>query len=153
MRLLRAGPDWFVQTEREWSLEAVPLALAANQRLDSVLPTGDDARQWLRAHNAVQIQWHAHPVNATRERSGEPSINGLWLHGGGRWQTLQPIPFKHIVAREPALRGAAGAASATASASLDELPIDGALLVWDDAYAPQRREDCSPMRSRPRRGC
>jgi hypothetical protein len=140
-RLLRAGSAWFLQTEKDWSLATVPLAVAADQRLDRVLPTGDDARLWLRAHNAVQIQWHAHPLNEARERSGEATINGIWLHGGGRWQTLPPIRFTQVVSREAALRGAAGAASAAASPVLDAAPIDGALVIWDDAYAPQRRED------------
>lgn len=140
-RLLRAGSHWFLQTEKAWSLAAVPLAVAADQRLDTVLPTGEDAQLWLRAHNAVQIQWHVHPLNEARERSGEASINGLWLHGGGRWQTLPPIRFVQVVSREAALRGAAGAASAAASPTPDAAPIDGALVVWDDAYAPQRRGD------------
>jgi hypothetical protein len=140
-QLQRADAHWFLLTERAWALSAMPLAAAAHQRLDTVLPAGADSPLWMRAHNEVQMSWHEHPVNEARESRGEAAINGLWLHGGGRWQPLAPLAYTRVNASDPALRGAALAAGATVSASVTERPADRALVVWDDAFGPYQRED------------
>lgn len=132
-RVTRHGGHWFLRTDRPWSLEAAPLDATEGESLAERLPTGPDAGRWSRLLNEIQMSWHVHPVNEEREGSGRPAINSLWLHGGGRWQSLPPIDFASIHADSPALRGAAAAAGA-AVAEPDATPLDRALIVWEDAF-------------------
>lgn len=133
-----AGDRWFLQSEHDWMIDAAPLAAVIEAPV--ALPAGNDAQIWNRLHNEIQMAWHAHAVNQTRETDRLPTINGVWLHGGGRWQSLPPIAYTHVFADEPEWRGAAQAAGA-GSAPLDTKVADDALLVIDAAWLPKRRED------------
>lgn len=137
-RFVSAGHGWFLQSEHDWEIHAAPLAAVVEAPV--ALPTGADARTWNRLHNEIQMAWHAHAVNQTRETDRLPSINGIWLHGGGQWQPLPPISYAHVFSDEPALQGAAQAAGALA-APLNADVVNNALLVLDDAVLPKRRED------------
>lgn len=140
-RLLRAASNWFLRSTHPWVLDAWPMPSAAGTTLGTDLPSSDDALRWTRVHNEIQMCWHEHAVNAAREARGAPTIDGLWLHGGGRWQPLAPIAYTRVVAASPALRGAAAAASVPATDALDAPPVEGALLVWDDADHPRDAQD------------
>jgi hypothetical protein len=125
---------------QSWSLRPPPLTAMAGAPLP--LPDADsaDALQWSRLHNAIQMRWHAHPVNDAREARGFPAVNGLWLHGGGTWKTLSRMPWLRIHSSRAELRGAALAAGLQAGA-LDSAPDCDALLVWDDALRARLNAD------------
>jgi hypothetical protein len=115
---------WFMSFDPPWSLAAVPLAGALGRSVQDLLPTGDDAPRWRRLLNEIQMRWHALPLNERREAEGRPTINGLWLHGGGTWQPLASRPFAALATADPVLRGwalASGVAPA-ALAGEDEMP-------------------------------
>ena len=133
-----AGDRWFLQSDHDWMIDAAPLAAVIEAPV--ALPAGTDAQIWNRLHNEIQMAWHAHAVNQSRETDGLPTINGIWLHGGGRWQSLPPIAYTHVFSDKPEWRGAAQAAGAN-GAPLNANPVDDALLVVDDAWLPKRRED------------
>ena len=132
------GDRWFLQSEHDWMIDAAPLAAVIEAPV--ALPAGTDAQIWNRLHNEIQMAWHAHALNQTRETDRLPTINGIWLHGGGRWQSLPPIAYEHVLCDEPEWRGAAQAAGA-GSAPLSAKVVNEALLVIDDAWLPKRRED------------
>lgn len=114
--LRRRGAQWFLHTATPWSLRPVPLDAMLGTPFS--LPAADDpadARRWARLHNAVQMNWHQHPVNTGREAHGTPPVNALWLHGGGRWAALPALRWSRVYSDGPGLRGAARAAGATAS--------------------------------------
>lgn len=119
-------------------IDAAPLAAVIEAPV--ALPAGTDAQIWNRLHNEIQMAWHAHALNETRETDRLPTINGIWLHGGGRWQPLPPIAYTHVFSDDPEWRGAAQAAGA-GSAPLNANVVNQALLVIDDAWLPKRRED------------
>lgn len=137
-KFVGAGDRWFLHSEHDWTIDAAPLAAVIEAPV--TLPAGTDAQIWNRLHNEIQMAWHAHAVNQTRETDRLPTINGIWLHGGGRWQPLPPIAYTHVFSDEPEWRGAAQAAGA-GSAPLGTKVADDALLVIDDAWLPKRRED------------
>jgi len=138
--LRRSGRAWFLSCARAWSMRPRPLAAMIGAALP--LPAADepDALHWNRLHNAIQMNWHPHPVNQARESSGRLAVNGLWLHGGGRWTPLARLRWPHVHSRDAALRGAADAAGAAVAAA-DDMPRADALLVWDDALPARARGD------------
>jgi hypothetical protein len=139
-RFSRADHHWFLQTEQPWSIETVPLDVVSGDSVTAHLPRGRDAGHWGRLLNEIQMAWHAHEINERREASGRPTINSLWLHGGGIWQSLPSIRYTQVQAEAPAWRGAAMAAGVPAIPP-GSTPIDNALLIWDDAFAPAKRFD------------
>lgn len=136
---------WFLQVDPSWQLDTVPLAAAIGRNVHEVLPTGADAARWRKLLTEIQMRWHVHPANATREARGAPTVNALWLHGGGVWRPLPRAPFAALLSDDPVLRGwglAAGlapaallAADATPNAKAD------ALSVWDGLQASAAVED------------
>jgi len=63
--------------------ETTPLHLACRRSLFDVQPQSKGAINWMRLQNELQMVLHAHPVNAAREATGKPTINGVWFWGGG----------------------------------------------------------------------
>jgi hypothetical protein len=144
-RFERAGDRWFLITPADWQLETVPLEAAWRSALQDVLPAGRDAQQWSRLLNEIQMAWHQHPVNEAREARGEATINSVWLHGGGAWAKLPPLPFSVVSSDVPELRGAADAAGVPTIDGEASWP-DGALVVWTDALAARALHDWSTWR-------
>jgi hypothetical protein len=130
--LRRVGSEWFMMSAQHWLLRPPPLTAMAGAPLP--LPDADsaDALRWSRLHNAIQMRWHAHPVNEEREARGLPIVNGLWLHGGGTWKPLSRMSWPRVHSNRPDLRGAAHAAGAQAGTH-NTVPDGDALLVWDNA--------------------
>ena len=144
-RLERLGDRWFLRSARRWTFSAQSLAAAIGRPVELPARENDDALAWSRLHNAIQMSWHDHPVNLARDARGQPTISGLWLHGGGMYRSLPALRWSQVVSDQPGLRGAARAAGA-AAAPLDGPLIDRALIVWDDALLPSRLQDWSRWR-------
>lgn len=95
--LAAAGATLDMGTPERWYLGDPALAplltsepeRALGRNVDIWLPTvqadadAAPARRWRKLHNEVQMIWHMHPVNREREARGAPTINALWLYGGG----------------------------------------------------------------------
>jgi hypothetical protein len=60
-----------------------PLHRVQGQGVDGYLPSGPDARAWMRWQNEAQMLFFQHPVNRARETAGRPTIGGVWTWGGG----------------------------------------------------------------------
>jgi len=91
----------------------------------------------------IQMLLHAHPVNEAREVRGEPTINGLWLWGGGAAPKDVQSRWQSVTADDPVALGLAQAAKsrgralpASADAWLERLPEDGRQLLLLDALRP-----------------
>ena len=74
---------WFVRADDWHGLRTTTPDAAVGHNIDVWLPAGEHARAWRKLHNEVQMLWHGHPLNETRELHGQPRINALWLWGGG----------------------------------------------------------------------
>lgn len=85
LRLEAPRPErWYLRCDRAPTLRTASLIRAAGRDINPLLPTGADARRWNALLTEVQMLFHDHPVNQTREAAGRPLINGLWVWGGGR---------------------------------------------------------------------
>ena len=93
--------------------------------MDGFLPTGPDARTWMRWQNEAQMLFFQHPVNRARETAGRPTISGVWTWGGGCLPQVPDGPSLTI-ADHPLAVGLARASGGHAL-GLDALagPLDG----------------------------
>jgi hypothetical protein len=74
---------WLLQLPHRPRLTTHPLAAALDQSVPAGWLEGEDAEQFLRFANSLQMALHQHPLNREREQADQLPINGLWLWGGG----------------------------------------------------------------------
>jgi hypothetical protein len=95
-RLRAAHPTrWQLRLPAPPEILTTPLRQVVGRDIHPFLPTGPDARQWHGLINELQMLLHQSPVNRAREARGEPTVNSLWLWGGG---TLPPPPRRAFAA-------------------------------------------------------
>ncbi len=73
---------WFLRADDWAELKTASLDAASGHNMEIWLASGAQARAWRRLQNEIQMVWHAHPVNQSREEHGERTINSVWLHSG-----------------------------------------------------------------------
>ena len=73
---------WFLRADAWAGLRTCTPAAASGHNVDIWLPRGPGERDWRRLHNEVQMLWHQHPANDSRDGRGLPRINALWLWAG-----------------------------------------------------------------------
>jgi hypothetical protein len=73
---------WFLRADAWSGLRTCSPDVACGHNIDVWLPRGQGERDWRRLHNEVQMLWHTHTLNETREQHGKRRINALWLWGG-----------------------------------------------------------------------
>ena len=74
---------WYLSLARAPALATHALPDVAGKDIDRYLPAGDDSLRWHRRLNEIQMLLHAHPVNEARVARNQPTINSVWLWGGG----------------------------------------------------------------------
>jgi len=84
---------WYLRLSAAPHLVTTALSVATGRDVRQVAPTGEDARAWRRVLNEAQMLLFDHPVNRAREALGAPSVNSLWLWGGGT------LPARQATAR------------------------------------------------------
>lgn len=83
-------PDcWYLQLLDMPDMHTTPLSNVVGHDIYSALPAGKDGKKWHTILNELQIMLHTSTVNVEREAKGLPTINSLWLWGGGRLPTLK----------------------------------------------------------------
>jgi hypothetical protein len=76
------------------------------QSVEAALPTGPDAVGLRRLMTEVQMWLHDHAVNEQRARRGEPTVNALWIWGGGGDLPAQPaVNLPTLATKDPFLVG------------------------------------------------
>lgn len=77
-----APQRWYLEAAEGLELPPLPpLSVAAGRQLNSLMP---DSSTLSRLMNELQMVLHNHPVNQEREEQRRPTLNGLWLWGGGK---------------------------------------------------------------------
>jgi len=132
---------WYLRLGRTPVLVTHSVNEVAGRDVKGYLPEGADALAWHRVFNEAQMLLHDHAVNQAREERGEPTVNSVWLWGGGRRQRTRGRPFD-AVWTDDALTAAL---AARAAAAAEVLPTDataffakaaaGAHLIVLDAAA------------------
>jgi hypothetical protein len=132
--------QWCLRTAGEGALEALPPIELAGQEVDAALPRGAAAARWLALMNEIQMVLHEHPLNAERERRGDPPINSVWLWGAGRLPAAAEAPWRSVTADDALAAGLARMAGihqqalpADAGEWLQGAPHEGRHLVVLDS--------------------
>lgn len=88
---------WYLRVPEKPSILTTPLREVDGKPIHDKLPQGDDALQWHRVLNEMQMLLHASPVNQVRQEGGVLPVNGVWLWGSGvlpevtateQWQSI-----------------------------------------------------------------
>ncbi len=110
------------------------------------MPKGAGDRAWRKIQNEVQMHWHTHPVNATREAHGHKPVNSLWLWGGASASaTLPPAPYRQAF-NFPDWMNALGSlcdqhTNARAADDVLATTTENSLVVLDTLIEPAFTED------------
>ncbi|WMW82464.1 hypothetical protein RF679_09345 [Undibacterium cyanobacteriorum] len=81
--LIFASPSmWFLRADTWRELQTASLDAAAGHNMDIWMPEGEQARNWRKLQNEIQMAWHNHAANLERENVGLVPINSVWIHGG-----------------------------------------------------------------------
>lgn len=83
-------PDrWYLQLIDAPDMLTTPVSSVAGRNIYPAMPAGKDGKKWHTVLTELQIMLHTSTVNVAREAKGLPTINSLWLWGGGRLPTLK----------------------------------------------------------------
>ena len=96
---------WEIQLSQPAALDTRPLPDCVGLPVDARLPGGNDGRAWRAMLLEAQTVLHQHPINQTREQQGRPTINSLWIWGGGSLPVLHRPALDEIWCRSPILSG------------------------------------------------
>lgn len=153
---------WYIRTAAASRVRMTPLRAVAGEDVKPFQPQGEDALQWQRLSNEIQMLLHSHPVNRAREERGLHPINSLWLWGGGKPAPLRPEldvaggddGLSALIARAAAVPFAPALQDMLAGGGRKGLWVAGAasaawqcadLYAWRDAVADVERAVAQPL--------
>ena len=82
---------WFLRASEWTGLQTSTMDAACGHNIDIWMPKGTGERAWRKLQNAIQMEWHAHPVNESRAARGAKPVNSVWLWGGGAPDAAMPV--------------------------------------------------------------
>jgi hypothetical protein len=112
---------WYLRQPSPVELHCASLREATGRNINTLLPTGSDARRFHSLFNEAQMLLFAHPMNETRETAGQLPINSVWFWGGGKMPTIKRPPITGLWATDHLARGLARLASVPTA----DLPANG----------------------------
>lgn len=145
---------WFIRADAWHELRTATPDMACQRNLAHWMPEGDGEAAWRKLLNTIQMTWHAHPVNAERIQRGLPSINSLWLWGGGsgampNFPAILPYTAAYRFAGRMEAYGQffpENDTNSTAESILKNPPEHG-LVLLDDLIAPALAGDWHEWRN------
>ena len=150
---------WYLRLPGHPQIATRTLFEALGKDINPLLPAGPEALKWHRMTNEIQMLLHAHAVNEARDERGEPTINSIWLWGGGVWPEVSSGGFHAVWSADPLAHGlaqgaglSAAQAPDTAAQWLEQMAQNGGehhhLIVFDQLMLPARHGDLAPWRER-----
>jgi hypothetical protein len=103
-----ASPErWYLDTTKASAIFH-PLSDVVGRPVALFAPEGEQAREWNRIANEIQVVMHAHPVNQARVAQGLQEANALWFWGQDSGQALsRQLPAERFISTDPLVRGLA----------------------------------------------
>lgn len=84
-RIEVAAPTrWYLHVPEKPQIRTWNLSQVSGHPVGRFLPEGQQAKQWHRVMNEVQMILHASEVNRGRQANGQRTISSLWFWGGGQ---------------------------------------------------------------------
>lgn len=112
LRLEAPVPErWYLKAQQPPRIRTRPLADVVGRGIERSYIRGEDAAQWMRWLNEVQMLFHHSPVNQRRELAGRPTVNAIWPWGGGFLpETMPQSGYGSVFAGDSLATGLAKAA-------------------------------------------
>ena len=101
---------WYMQVPHPAQVTTSHINAVAGKHIDAYLPQGNQALEWHRFYNEIQMLFFSLPVNEQREARGELAINSVWCWGGGTMPEQAITPAAKIWANDSTARALAMAA-------------------------------------------
>lgn len=79
---------WYLQVNENVEVATYLLAEAMGRDVGKRMPFGKDGMKLQSLLNEVQMFLHDHPINQVLEQQGLPTVNSIWLSGGGNLESL-----------------------------------------------------------------
>ncbi len=118
-------PDrWYLRLTQPPAIQTQMLPEVAGNNINELLPFGPEGMHWHSLFNEIQMLFHDHPVNQSREMQGEMPINSLWIWGGGVLPAFQKSVFTRIWSNESFVLALAQLTQTTVSG----LPENGGVI-------------------------
>jgi hypothetical protein len=126
----------------------------AGQPVLERMAAGADAVKLKQLMNEIQMLFHTHAVNTAREEAGQPTINSLWLWGGGVLpKTGAARTPKAVMSNLPLLQGLARWAGGEAAVpSVDAIGPDCLVGLAADDVSSLERDWFAPLFTRLKSG-
>ncbi len=91
---------WYLRLPSPPRIKTTPLADVVGQDIHPLLPRGEEAIIWHKLLNESQMLFHSSETNQRRTANGQPTINSLWLWGGGPLPERKPVDWQGIWSSE-----------------------------------------------------
>lgn len=148
LQLIMGQPHhWYLALTEVPDLQTSPLPALLFQDINSHLPRGEQAGDWRRRMNEIQMLLYDHPVNQQREAEGRLTVNSLWIWGGGHLPEASKVKWQQLYSDDWLLDALARFQGITS----DDLPESvesmlehcrGEVLMYiDDCLLPLRQND------------
>ncbi|GGC17455.1 hypothetical protein GCM10007205_28070 [Oxalicibacterium flavum] len=134
---------WLLRADDWQALRTASPDAACGHNVDIWMPQGEQAREWRRLQNEVQMHWHGHAVNDERAAQGQNPVNSIWLWGGSTAATDAAAArriFSSSAGPGPQLAALGSQPVASVDALLAASGDDG-VLVLDELIAPALSQD------------
>ena len=92
---------WYVSCVIDELPETTHIDQARVGRLLDLQPKSHGKINWRALQNEIQMLFHTHPVNASREDAGRPVVSGVWFYGGGVRTALRAPLYDTVLADAP----------------------------------------------------
>ena len=86
--ILGSNSQWYLSVQAIETISTTPLEDVIRKNIADY-PTQSDHRNWYVLQNEMQMLLHSAPLNHSREMAGLPTVNSLWLWGGGMPQAIE----------------------------------------------------------------
>jgi hypothetical protein len=147
---------WYLRLDAPPQIATRTLLEAIGKDVHPLLPAGPQALYWHYMGNEIQMLLHAHAVNEARSERGEPTINSIWLWGGGLRPAACRSSFSSVWSEDVLALGLAGNAGLPASAevppakwldsTVGEARGGHRLVVLDQLMLPARHDNMRAWR-------
>jgi len=98
---------WYLRLPRPIALTTTSPAQVRGFTISRHLPQGEDAMQWHRLMNEVQMTWYSHPVNQQREAQGQLTASSVWPWGGGVLPVKNDVNYTAVYSDDLMVKGLA----------------------------------------------
>jgi len=138
---------WSVRVPAGEIPATVPLEKALRENTAAALPRGTGRIKWPSVLTEIQMVLASHEVNARREAEGQPTINSVWLWGGGTMPASLPPRYALVHADDAFTRGLASLSGVRAApvptgyAGIDAVGADQSVLLVIEAPASEALDE------------